>query len=113
MPHQISISVIEVRTPEVDFNAFQLPEGIIPLHAMHHMDHKMPRMLKVPILNANITISSLAKKSPIATLVPAGRCEQTQEIKWSVVQDAKQTAILEVTKEPKTIDLLKEPQLVP
>ena len=46
-----SISVIQVRPPEipennhiyeVDFNAFQLPEGIIQLDEMHCMDHKMP-----------------------------------------------------------------------
>ena len=44
-----SISVIEVRTPgipdsnniyEVNFNTFQLPEGIIPRDVMHS-DHKM------------------------------------------------------------------------
>ena len=84
------------------FNTFELPEVIIPLDVMHHMEHKMPRTLKVPILNTNNTISSLAKNSPIATLVPAGKCEQIQEIKWS-----------EVTQEPKTIDLLKKPQLLP
>ena len=93
-----SISVIEVRTPgipdsnniyEVDFNTFQLLEGIIPLDIMHHVDQKIPRTLKVPILNTNNTISSLAKNSPIVTLVPAGKCEQIQEIKWLVLNDAK------------------------
>ena len=93
-----SISVIKVRMPEIpdsnniyelDFSTFQLPEGIIPLEMMHHVDHKMPRTLKVPILNTNNTISSSVKNSTIATLVLAGKCEQVQEIKWSVLQDAK------------------------
>ena len=93
-----SISVIEIWTPEIpdsnniyelDFNTFKLPEGIIPLDMMHCMDHKIPRTLKVPILNINNTISSLAKNSPIVTLAPAGKCEQVQEIKWSVLQDTK------------------------
>ena len=93
-----SISVIEIRKLEIldsnniyelDFNTFQLPEGNIPLDVMHSIDNKMPRILNVPILNTNNTISSLAKNSTIVTLVPAGKCEQIQEIKWSVLQDAK------------------------
>ena len=63
------------------------------------MDHKIPQTLKVPILNTNNTISSLGKNSPVATVFPAGKCEQIQEIKWS-----------EVTHEP---DLLKNPKLLP
>ena len=92
-----SVSVIEIRTPEfpdsnniyeLDFNTFQLLEEIIPLDVMHHIDHKMPRTLKVPILNTNNTICSLAKNLPIATLVPVGKCEQIQEIKWLVRDDS-------------------------
>ena len=84
-----SISVIEVRTPEIpepnniyelDFDTFQLPEGVIPLDMMHHMDHKMPKTLKIPILNTNNTIFNLGKNSPVATLVPAGKCKQIQEV---------------------------------
>ena len=80
-----SISVIEIRTPEIpdpnniyelDFNTFQLPKGNIPLDIMHCIEHKMPRTLKVCILNTRNTISSLAKNSPILALVPAGKCEQ-------------------------------------
>ena len=49
-----SISVIEVRTPEIpdpsniyelDFSTFQLPKGVIPLHVMHCMDHKTLQFL--------------------------------------------------------------------
>ena len=92
-----SISVKEVQTPEIpdsnniyelDFSIFQLPQGIILLDVIHCVDDKMPRTLKVPILNTNNTISSLVMNSPIVTLVPAGKCEQVQEIKWSVLQDA-------------------------
>ena len=61
------------------------------------VDHKMPRTLKVPIQNNNI--SNLGKNSPITTLDPAGKCEQIQEVKWS-----------EVTQEP---NLLQQPQLWP
>ena len=64
---------------------------------MYCVDHKTPRMLKAPISNTNNAIPSVGKNSPIATLVPAGKCEQVQEIKWSVLQDAKLAAILEVT----------------
>ena len=86
-----SFSVIEVRTPEIpdinniyelDFSTFQLPEEMIPLDIMHHVDHKIPRTLKVYILNTNNIIYSLGKNSPIVTLVPAGKWGQIQEIKW-------------------------------
>ena len=49
----------------------------------------MPKTLKVPILNINNTISILVNNSPIVTVVSAGKCKQIQEIKWSVLQDAK------------------------
>ena len=80
-----SISIIEVRTLEIldpnniyylDFDTFQLPKGNIPLDTMNHMDHKTPQILKIPILNTNYTVSNLGKNSPVAILVPAGKCKQ-------------------------------------
>ena len=70
-------------------------------------------MLKVPILNTNDTISSLGKNSLVVTLVPAGKCEQVQEIKWSVLQDTKRAAFLEVTQEPEMTGLLQKAELLP
>ena len=49
-----SISVIEVKTPkipdpsniyELNFNTFQLPEGVIPLDVMDCVDHKLPQII--------------------------------------------------------------------
>ena len=85
-----SISVIEIRIPEIlgsnninklDFRTFQLPEGDVLLDMTHHVDHKITRMLKVPISNPNNTTSGLEKNSKMATLVSAGKCEQIQEVK--------------------------------
>ena len=84
---------------ELDFSTFQLPEGVVPQDMMYHIDNKMPRTLNVPILNTNNTISRLVKNSPIATLIPVGKCEQIQWVKWS-----------EVTQEP---NLLRKPQFLP
>ena len=118
----ITISAIQIRTPEIphpnhiyelDCNTFQLPEGFIWLDVMHPVDHKMPRTSKIIILNTNNTISSLAKHSPIVTLAPAGKWEQIQKIKWSVLQDSIWTMILEVAQEPETIDKLQKAQLLP
>ena len=64
-------------------SVYQLSEGVNPLDVMHHMDHKMPQTLKVPILNTNNTIFSLGKNSPVPMLVLAGTCEQMQDVKWS------------------------------
>ena len=58
-----SISIIEVRTLEtlnpnniykLDFNSFQLPEGVTPLDVMHHTDHKIPQTLQFCILTLTI-----------------------------------------------------------
>ena len=38
---------------ELKFSTFQLPEGVATLDVMHCVNHKTPRMLKVPILNTN------------------------------------------------------------
>ena len=84
---------------ELDFNTFQLPKGVIPLDVMYHMDHRMPQTLKNPILNTYNTFSNSGKNSPVATLVPAGKCKQVQEVEWS-----------EVTQEQ---DLPKNPKLLP
>ena len=60
---------------ELNFDTFQLSEGIIPLDVLHRIDHKTPKHLTIPILNTNNTTSSLSKNSPIATLVSTGRWE--------------------------------------
>ena len=93
-----SISVMEVKMPEIpdpgniselNFNTLLLPEGVVPLDVMHCVDHKTTQTLKVPILNINNTISRLGKHLSIATLVPAEKCAQVQEVKWSeVTQEA-------------------------
>ena len=42
---------------------------------MHQMDHKMSQTLQIPTLNTNNTISNFGKNSPVATLVPVGKCK--------------------------------------
>ena len=57
-----SISVIAVKTPNIpDANTlyevdrkFQLPGGIIPLDALHRIDYKTPRELKIHVLNSTV-----------------------------------------------------------
>ena len=77
---------------------FSYEKELFPLDVMHHMGHKMPGTLKASILNIYNTISSSGKNSPIATLIPMGKCEQIQEVKWS-----------ELTQES---DLLKKPLVI-
>ena len=78
---------------------FSYPKESFPLDVMHYVDHKKPQTLKVLILNINNTISSLETNFSLATLVPAGKCEQVQKVKW-----------LEITQEPY---LHKNPKLLP
>ena len=58
----MSVSVISVKLPpllntndvyELNFNTFQLPEGVIPLDIPHKVNHKTPQNLNIPILNTN------------------------------------------------------------
>ena len=91
-----SISVVGVKMPEVpdvnnlyelNFDTFQLPDGVSPLDILHRIDHKTPQNLTIPILHTINITCSLTKKSPIATLVSAGKCEQVQGMRWTTLQD--------------------------
>ena len=112
----ISISVVGVKMAEVpdvnnlyelNFDTFQLPEGVIPLDALHMIDHKTPKNLIIPILNPNNTICNLTKNSPISILVLAGKCEQVQEIRWTTLQDNTTAKLL--PKVPHNTNLQLEP----
>ena len=79
----MSISVLEIKMPEVpdtnnlyelNFDTFQLPEGVIPLCILHRIDHKTPKTLNIPIMNTTSTTCGLTKTSQIARLAPEGRC---------------------------------------
>ena len=48
----MSVSVVEIKMPmvpntnnlyQLNFDMFQLPEGVIPLNALHRMEHKTPK----------------------------------------------------------------------
>ena len=92
----MSVSVVGVNMPEVpdinnlyelNFDTFQLSEGVIPLDVLYRIDHKTPKHLYIPILNTNNTICSLTKYSAIAMLAFTGKCEQIQEIRWTTLHD--------------------------
>ena len=46
---------------ELNFDMFQLSEGVIPLHVLHRMDHKTSKTLDIPIMNTSNTTCSLTK----------------------------------------------------
>ena len=85
----MSVSEVEIKMPmvpntnnlyQLNFDMFQLSEGVIPLDVLHRMDHKTPKTLNVPKMNSNNTTCSLTKNLPIATLASMGRCEELQEL---------------------------------
>ena len=91
----MSISIVEIKMPtlqnttnlyELNLDTFQLPKGVIPLDVLHRIDHKTLQNLSIPILNTNNSFCSIPKNSPIATLAPAGKCEEVQEVSWSRLQ---------------------------
>ena len=111
------VSVIGVKTPtlcntnsayELNFDTFQLPGGVIPLDILHRVNHKTPQNLNIPILNTNNRFCSISRNSPIATLVPAGKCEGIQEVSWNQVQFNTTQLLAEI---PKGTSLQLEPIL--
>ena len=91
----MSASVISIKTwplcntndvYKLDFNTFQLPEGVILLKILHKVNHKRPQNLNIPILNTNNSFCSISRSSPLATLVLAGKCEGVQEVSWNQIQ---------------------------
>ena len=91
----MSISIVAIKTStlqntnnlyKLNFNTFQLPEGIIMLDIVYRVDHKTPQSLNIPSLNTNNSSCSISKGSPVATLMPVVKCEEVQEVSWSRIQ---------------------------
>ena len=83
----MSFSIVAIKTPtlqntnslyELNFDTFQLPEGVVPLDVMHRVDHKTQQSLNIPLLNTNNNSCRISKGSPIATLALAGKCEESR-----------------------------------
>ena len=90
----MSISVISVKMPplhntndmyELNFNTFQLLEGVIPLDILHKVNHKTPQYLNIPIPNANSSFCSILRCSPLVVLATAGKYEDIQEVSQNQV----------------------------
>ena len=91
----VSISITEVKTPkltkttdlyEMNADTFQLLEVIILQDVLYRVNHKTPQHLNIPVLNTNIVPCSIPKNTPIASMHPAGKCEEVQEVSWSSLQ---------------------------
>ena len=87
LPMSVSVIGIKMPTPcdtnnayELNFNTFQLPEGVILLDILHRVDHKTPQNLNIPMLNTYNSFCSISRNSPITTLAAAGICEEIQEV---------------------------------
>ena len=110
-----AVSVVEIKMPmvpntnylyEMNFNMFQLLEGVIPLDVLHRMDHKTPKTLNIPIINVNNTTCSLTKNFPIATLRLTGRCKEVQKVSLTKLQGNAAKLLPEM---PNNTDLQLEP----
>ena len=81
---------------ELNFNIFQLPEGVIPLDILPKVNHKTPQHLNIPVLDANNSFCSISMCSPLVTLVPAAKCEEIQEVSWNQVYCGNAKLLLEI-----------------
>ena len=91
----VSVSIVEVKTSKLTnttnlhkMNAVtaQLQEGVILLDVLHRVNHTALQHLNVPVLNTNNVSCSIDKNMPIASMHPAGRCEEVQEVSWNSLQ---------------------------
>ena len=88
----VSISIIEVKTPKLtnttnlykmNADTFQLSEGVILPDVLHRVNHKTPQHLNILVLNTNNVLCSIGKHMPIASMHPARKCEEVQEVSSS------------------------------
>ena len=88
----MSVSIIEVRTPkltnttnlyEMNADTFQLPEGFILLDVLYRVDHRTHKHLNIPVLNTNNVLYSIGKNMSFATVHPAGKCGEAQQVSWN------------------------------
>ena len=113
-------SIVGIKTPtlqntnnlfELNFDTFQLPEGVISLDVLHRIDHKTPQSLNILILNTNNSFCSITKNSPHSYMLAlTGKCEEVQEVSWSRLKC--DTAKL-LPKLPKNTNLQLEPDTNP
>ena len=59
---------------------------IILLFILHRVNHKTPQHLYVLVLNTNNVPCNIGKNMPVASMQPAGKCQEVQEISWSNLQ---------------------------
>ena len=91
----MSVSIVGIKMPTLqnsnnmyalNFDTFQLPEGVISLGVLPRINHKTPQSLSISILNTNNVFCSISKNSPIAMLALSGKCKEVQEVSWSRLQ---------------------------
>ena len=102
----LSVSILEVKTLKLKnttnlykMNAVtaQLPEGMILLDVLHRVDHKTLQYLNILVLNTNNVPCSICKNMPIASMHPAGMCEEVQEVSWNNLQCDTSKLLLQIT----------------
>ena len=64
----------------------QIPEGMTLLDILHRVNHMTPQYINVLVLNTNNVPCSNGKNMPIASMHPAGMCEEVQEVSWNNLQ---------------------------
>ena len=87
----VAVSVIEVKTLKLTNTTHlykmnsvtaQLPEGVILLDVLQRVNHKTLQHLNILGLNNNVSCS-IGKNMPIASMHPAERCKEVQEVSWN------------------------------
>ena len=88
-----SISIISVQAPnnlntrhlyQLDATD-DLPSGIIPLAVDHNIDHKYPKLLKIPLLNTEHSTVHIPRKTVIGKLQPLDVVDfKVSNISWTI-----------------------------
>ena len=103
-----SITWIMVKSPllinnnsihKVQFDR-KLPPGIIPLDVTHNLNHKYPNKLLIPLLNTSNKEVKIPKNTILGSINTINNVDAIQEISWKKIQEAKEEAVKNTTKDP-------------
>ena len=58
----------------------QLPKGLIPLDALHNIQHKQPQEMLIPLLNIMNSVIKLPKNTILGSITKVDNAENVQNI---------------------------------
>ena len=84
----------------------KLPPGIILVDITHNLNHKHPSELLIPLLNISNKEVKIPKNTILGSINTINNVDTTQEVSWKKIQEAKEEAVKNTTKDLQVCKLL-------